>query len=447
KGKKDFVHDPYRIISTDGSIKWLEDKTNIIRDDEGEVTHFEGIVQDISFQIEAQEKAAVMEMRLRQAQKMEAIGTLAGGIAHDFNNILAAIIGYAELAKLNASPGTTLERDLDQVLIAGARAKKLIKQILAFSRQAEVECISLKIQPLLKEGLKLIRSSIPTTISIVTDIDPHIGTILADPTQIHQILMNLCTNASHAMENTGGTLFVSLQSVRFQDGDQPPHLHLAPGEYAELKVADTGEGIRPDIIDKIFDPYFTTKNKGKGTGLGLSIIHGVISDYGGAITVESQVGKGATFHVFLPVTETGEDALPEIHDQRDVIHGTERILFVDDEELLITMGKDMLSRLGYHVTVQQSSQEALETFRKQPDNFDLVITDQTMPDMTGFEMAKNMLQIRPDLPVILCTGYSTLVDEQIAKAHGIKGFLLKPVSRKIIAQAIRQIMDGDEQAA
>ncbi|MCW5202396.1 response regulator [Desulfobulbus sp. US4] len=447
KGKKDFIYKPYRIIAADGSLKWLECKINIIRNDKGDVTHFEGIVQDISFRVEAQEKAAAMEMRLRQAQKMEAIGTLAGGIAHDFNNILAAIIGYADLAKLNVTPGTALERDLDQVLIAGDRAKNLIKQILAFSRQAEVERIFIKIQPLLKEGLKLIRSSIPSTISIITDIDPHIGTVWADPTQIHQILMNLCTNASHAMENTGGRLSVSLQPACIQDDDQKPHLDLAPGEYAELTVTDTGIGMHPDIVDKIFDPYFTTKNKGKGTGLGLAIIHGVISDYGGAITVESRLGRGSTFRVFLPVTENKEDALPEIKKQEDIPRGTERILFVDDEELLIDMGKDMLARLGYHVTVKKSSLEALEIFKEQPDNFDLVITDQTMPDMTGFELAKNMLQSRPNLPIILCTGYSALVDEKVAKAQGIKEFLLKPVRRKIIAQAIRQVLDGDEQSA
>ncbi len=447
KGEKDFIHKPYRIIATDGSVKWLDDKTNIIRNDKGDATHFEGIVQDISFLVEAQEKAAAMEMRLRQAQKMEAIGTLAGGIAHDFNNILAAIIGYADLAKLNVTPGTAMERDLDQVLIAGNRAKNLIKQILAFSRQAEVERIFIKIQPLLKEGLKLIRSSIPSTISIITDIDPHIGTIWADPTQVHQIFMNLCTNASHAMESIGGTLFVSLQPACIQDNDQQPHLDLTPGEYAQLTVTDTGTGIHPDIVDKIFDPYFTTKDKGKGTGLGLSIIHGVISGYGGAIRVESQLGKGTTFHVFFPVTENKEDALPEIKEQEDIPHGTERILFVDDEELLINMGKDMLTRLGYHITVKKSSLEALEIFKEQPDNFDLVITDQTMPDMTGLELAENMLQIRPNLPIILCTGYSALVDEKVAKSQGIKEFLLKPVRRKIIAQVIRQVLDGDEQSA
>ncbi|WP_339137307.1 MAG: ATP-binding protein [Candidatus Electrothrix sp. GW3-4] len=448
KGREDFILKPYRVIAIDGSRKWLEGKINIVRNDKGDVTHFEGIVLDISFRVEVQEKAAAMEMRLRQAQKMEAIGTLAGGIAHDFNNILAAIIGYTDLAKLHVTPGTTIERDLEQVLIAGDRAKRLIKQILAFSRQVEVERVFIRIQPLLKEGLKLIRSSLPSTISIITDIDPYISPVWADPTQVHQILMNLCTNASQAMETSGGTLSVSLQNVFIQDDDQPPHVHLAPGEYAELTVADTGVGIDPDIIERIFDPYFTTKCKEKGTGLGLAIIHGVISDYGGAITVESELGKGATFHVFFPVTEKTEDAeLQKTKELEDIPHGTERILFVDDEELLINMGKDMLSQLGYHVIVKKSSLEALETFNDQPDNFDLVITDQTMPDMTGLELAKNMLQIRPNLPIILCTGYSTLVDEKMAKNQGVKKFLLKPVKRKNIAQAIRQVLDGDEQAA
>jgi PAS domain S-box-containing protein len=440
-----FIHEPYRITSIDGSIKWLEDKTNLIRDDKGDVTHFEGIIQDISSRFEAQERAAVMEGRLRQAQKMEAIGTLAGGIAHDFNNILAAILGYTELAKLNVAPGSAMEKDLDQVLIAGDRARDLVKQILAFSRQAEVERILMKIQPLFKEGLKLIRSSIPTTISITADIDPQTGTVFADPTQVHQILMNLCTNASHAMEDTGGILSVALQTVFIQPDDPKRHLHLAPGEYAELTVSDTGSGIHPDIIDKIFDPYFTTKEQGKGTGLGLAIIHGVIADYGGAITVESQLGEGSTFHVFFPVTE--QEALPKINEEEDIPKGRERILFIDDEELLVNMGRDILERLGYHVTVKQSSSEAMETFKDKPDKFDLVITDQTMPEMTGLELAENILQVRPDMPIILCTGYSALVDEQVAKAQGIKRFLLKPIRRRTIAQAIRQILDGEEQSS
>lgn len=439
----DFIHEPYRIISVDGSIKWLEDKTKIIRDERGQATHFEGILQDISSQIKAQETATALEKRLRQAQKMEAIGTLAGGIAHDFNNILGAIIGYAELAKEAIPPDKRLEEYIEQVILAGERATALVHQILAFSRQNEVERILVQMQPLLKEGLKLLRSSIPTTISITTNIDMQTGAIVADPGQVHQILMNLCTNASQAMEDTGGILSVSLKTTFIRADDQQMHLDLAPGEYAELTVSDTGNGIGADIIGKIFDPFFTTKDVGRGTGMGLAIVHGIISDYGGTITVESQLGQGTIFHVYFPVAE--KKALATMKKKEKNPQGNERILFVDDEEVLIKMGKAMLEKLGYRLTIKQSSLEALETFRNHPNTFDLVVTDQTMPDLTGFELAREMLRIRPDLPIILCTGYSVLVDQEVVQAHGIKDLLFKPLTQSALARVIRQVLEGGNQ--
>ena len=396
--------------------------------------------QDITDRKQAEEEKAKLEMRLQQAQKMEAIGTLAGGIAHDFNNILAVILGYADLAKEDAPPGTPFETDIDQILIAANRARELVQQILAFGRKTQTALIPLQIQPLLEEGLKMLRSSIPSTISITTDIEKNCGTIVADPTQVHQILMNLCTNAFHAMEAKGGVLAVSLKTSTIQSDDERPDLHLAPGQYLECTVSDSGEGIQPELLDKIFEPYFTTKEIGKGTGMGLAIIHGIMTSYHGAITVESQVGTGSSFRVYFPVIEKG--TLSEIENAQEIPHGTERILFVDDEKLLCEMGREILERLGYHVTVRSSSQEALATFRTSPGEFDLVLTDQTMPDISGSDLARQILQIRPDIPIILCTGYSNVIDESSAKLIGIKEFTLKPYSREVLGELVRKVLDA-----
>ncbi|MFT5727001.1 MAG: PAS domain S-box-containing protein [Desulforhopalus sp.] len=399
----------------------------------------DGIFFTFIREITQRKAAEKVEERLQQAQKMEAIGTLAGGIAHDFNNILGVILGYAELAKEKAPLGSQIKNDLEKILISANRAKDLVRQILAFSHKTQVERSPLKLQLLIKEGLTMLRSSIPTTISITEDSDPRCGTVLADPTQVHQILINLCTNAYHAMEKIGGELSVTLKATVITPDNQKMLLHLAPGEYVELTVTDTGAGIGPDDMVKIFDPYYTTKETGKGTGLGLSIIHGIMNECGGAVTVESQLGRGSTFHVYFPAVK--EDALPETKEQEDIPRGKERVLFIDDEAILAQMGKDMLERLGYHVTVRHTSFEALETFQNIPDKFDLVITDQTMPGITGADLARRMLQIRPDIPIILCTGYSNLIDEFSAKAIGIKEFAFKPLAKKDIAKLVRKVLD------
>jgi CheY-like chemotaxis protein len=287
----------------------------------------------------------------------------------------------------------------------------------------------------------MLRSSLPATIRISEDIDPHGGTVLVDPTQVHQIVMNLCTNAYHSMEDTGGTLAVSLQTTLITADDKKLSSLLSPGEYLQLTVSDTGTGIGPAIIDKIFDPYYTTKEINKGTGMGLAIVHGIMKDYGGTITVESRLGKGSIFNLYFPVLENEDlPAGKETEDTPD--RGKERILFIDDEEILAEMGKAMLERLGYQVTIRRSSIEALTTFQNTPDDFDLVITDQTMPFMTGSDLARRMLQIRPDLPIILCTGYSNLVDESSAKALGIKEFALKPLTKGVIAKLVRNALAG-----
>lgn len=393
---------------------------------------------DITDRKRAEAEKSHLEARLSQAQKMEAIGTLAGGIAHDFNNILSIILGYAELAKGDTPAGSSLREDLEKILVAGNRATDLVKQILAFSRQAKVERIPLQLQSLVKESIKMLRASIPTTIEIQESIHSDCGVVLADPTNVYQIIMNLCTNAGHAMEKTGGVLTIALQNIVVEHESPPNAMALAPGRYVRLSVSDTGSGIGPDIIDKIFDPYFTTKEIGKGTGMGLAIAHGIITKYGGTITVDSKLGRGSTFHVNFPVA--AQDTLSPDTEEEEVPSGAGRILMIDDEELLLQMGKDMMERLGYSVTIRNSSLDALATFQNNPDAFDVVITDQTMPGMTGSDLARRILQLRPDMPIILCTGYSNLIDENTAKFIGIREFALKPLTKSTIAHLLQKVL-------
>ncbi|MDK9706521.1 MAG: PAS domain S-box protein [Desulforhopalus sp.] len=382
-----------------------------------------------------------LSAQLQQAQKMEAIGTLAGGIAHDFNNILGAILGYAEMAADDCPPGSQLAKDIEQILKAGTRAKELVKQILAFSRQAETERVPLQPAVIINEAIKLLRASLPTTIEIKKDICPDAGVILADPTQIHRIVMNLCTNAFHAMEIDGGTLTISLQRKEISHGNASIS-QLRPGSYLELSIEDTGMGIAPEVQDKIFDPYFTTKEVGKGTGMGLATVHGIVQSYGGSISYESQPGRGSVFRVTLPTVDTSSQQENESA-ELIAVGGREHILLIDDEIILVEMGKAMLERLGYRVTTKTNSIEALTTFQNQPDTFDLIITDQTMPGMTGTDLSRRMLQIRPNLPIILCTGYSNIVTEEQTYSFGIKGFAMKPLTKKSIAQLARKVLDSN----
>ena len=381
-----------------------------------------------------------IEAQLRQAQKMEAIGTLAGGIAHDFNNILGAILGYAELARDETPPGSTVADDLNSVLEAGYRAKGLVQQILAFSRQAETECLPLQPALIVKEVAKMLRSSLPSTIDIALDVADGMAYVFADPTQIHQIFMNLCTNAFHAMEDSGGRLSITAKTVVLGDDALPEAEDLRPGSYLRLSVGDTGPGIAPEIRDKIFDPYFSTKTLDKGTGLGLAIVHGIVRSCHGFITVDSQEGRGSIFHLFLPVVEIA--AVPEGIDQQTEPTGNERILFVDDEVMLVAVGRHILEKLGYRVTACNSSLDAWETFQRQPDRFDLVISDQTMPGMTGLELAKRILQLRPEMPVIICTGFSSVISAEKANALGIRQLAMKPLDKGDFARVIRKVLDG-----
>jgi PAS domain S-box-containing protein len=400
---------------------------------------FACIFAEITDRKKAEQEQQKLREQLQQVQKIEAIGTLAGGIAHDFNNILGAILGYAEMAQEDSPTGSLLRKDIDQVVKASHRAKDLVKQILAFSRQTENVHHPMQPAIIVREAMKMLRSSLPSTIVIKQNIDIDSGLILADPTQIHQVVMNLCTNAFHAMEETGGTLSISLHKKTLTDEDVVCEPGMHPGDFVQLSIGDTGPGIAPELWDKIFDPYFTTKEIGKGTGLGLSIIHGIVKSYGGCVSFHSHPGEGTVFHVLLPITT--EETMVKGKSEEIAELGIERILFIDDEEILAEMGKSMLERLGYHVTVRLSSLEALATFQNQPDTFDLVITDQTMPGMTGSDLARRILQIRPFMPIILCTGYSSLITEEKAKLLGIQGFAMKPLVRKEIATLIRKVLD------
>jgi PAS domain S-box-containing protein len=386
-------------------------------------------------------KRKKLESRLRQAQKMESIGTLAGGIAHDFNNILFPLTGYAEILKEEVPSDSLLRGHIDKILHAALRARNLVKQILTFSRQGDLELKLMKLQPVVKEALKLIRSSIPTTIEIKEDIDPGCGVVVADPTQIHQIVMNLATNAYHAMENTGGRLKVTLKQVGLES-DQSFFQDLASGEYALLTVSDTGIGIEKDALDKIFDPYFTTKEKGKGTGLGLSVVQGIVKSFNGDIRIYSEPGKGTEIHVYLPIIDQKVDDI--LTDRTEPVSGgTERILLVDDEEVIVRMEQQMLERIGYQVTISTGSVDALEAFKANPDSFDLIVTDMTMPNMTGDRLAVELVKIRSDIPIIICSGFSDQMNEEKAAALGLKGFLTKPVLAKAFARKIREVLDSE----
>ena len=378
--------------------------------------------------------------QLRQSQKMEAIGTLAGGIAHDFNNILTAILGYGNLVKEQIPLESQVAADQEMVLQAAERAKQLVGQILSFSRRSEQELAPVQIQLIIKEALKLLRSSLPANIEIRQDIDNGCEAVMADPTQIHQVLMNLCTNAYQAMGEKGGVLQVSLAPIQVDPDHFMARLGLSPGPYLKLEVSDTGTGMDKQTLDHIFEPYFTTKPKGEGTGLGLSVTHGIVKNHHGHITVYSEPDRGTSFHIYLPCLGVTEgSSLQEV--PGTVPGGTERLLVVDDEEAIAGMLERVLGELGYRVTAFTDCNDAFKAFEKAPGNFDLAITDLTMPGMLGTELAAALLTIRPDLPIILCTGYGEKISEGKAKGNGIRQHVLKPVSKREIALAVRKVLD------
>ncbi len=394
---------------------------------------FAAITRDIT-------KRKQIEARLQQAQKLEAIGTLAGGIAHDFNNILSNIIGYTELVLEDVDRNSSQYENLTEVLHAGNRAAELVKQILAFSRQNNRKRKPVQIDSIVKEALKLLRASLPSTIEIRENIETDAGIVLANPTQIHRVVMNLCTNALHAMHNRNDVLEITLTRTPPDADNGPGHPDLKPGDYLRLVVADTGDGIPPEIRDRIFDPYFTTKDKDKGTGLWLSVVHGIVRGHGGQITVDSEIGMGTTFTVFLPLVEKSayqdETELPAA-----IPFGNERILIVDDEEPIVRLQRRTLEHLGYRVASRTSSVEAFEAFYANPEGYDLMITDMTMPNMSGDLLAMEIKKVRADLPVILCTGFSEEITREKAAVMGIDAFLMKPVTKKELAETIRKVFD------
>jgi PAS domain S-box-containing protein len=396
--------------------------------------------RDISESKRAESVRLTLEARLKQAQKMEAIGTLAGGIAHDFNNILAAIIGYTEMAVADLSEHSPMRLDLEQVLKAGYRARDLVKQILVFSRMRSGETFQrVHVGRIVEEAMRFLRASLPATVEIRQNIKVATGMTLADPTQIHELVINLCTNAAHAMEEKGGVLEVTLTDVYLDSSLASLHPGAKPGPYLRLTVADTGHGMDEETMEHIFEPYFTTKEVGKGTGFGLAVVHGIVRRHGGAITVQSEPGKGAAFNVHLPVIEG--DGSVDHETEGPIPCGNERILLVDDEEMLANMVEMMLARLGYSVLTQTSSVEALNVFRKRPFHFDLVVTDYTMPQMTGADLAREILAVRSDIPIILCTGYSERISEEKAREIGIEQFLMKPLNRRSLATTVRKVLD------
>ncbi|MHB8772332.1 MAG: PAS domain S-box protein [Syntrophales bacterium] len=417
----------------DGSLFEEEATISPVKNAAGEITHYVAVKRDVTEQLK-------IEKQLSQAQKMEAIGTMAGGIAHDFNNILGAISGYTELSLAKTPVDSRVKYYLEQIHTAGQRAINLVKQILEFSRQTEKERIPLSLTPLIKEAAKLLREIMPATIEIRLNLRAEADTVLADATQIYQILMNLCTNAYQAMKEKGGVLEILLDGREIGEDPADELRGLSPGRYVALTVRDTGEGIDPVIVKRIFDPFFTTKKIGEGTGLGLSVVHGIVKSYGGKITVESRLGEGSSFHVYFPrIREVREESPREA--QRPSVGGQASIMLVDDEAMLASLTKEMLEDRGYAVAALTDSVAALETFRADPGRFDLVITDQTMPEMTGLDFAASITAIRPDIPVILCTGFlDSAIEERTAKA-GIRAVVAKPVRMKRLLEMIQDLLN------
>jgi len=399
--------------------------------------HAIGIIRDITARKEAEAAEKKMAETLKHSQKMAAIGTLAGGIAHDFNNILSAILGFTELLEIQIDPESKAAKYINNITDAGMRAKTLVQQILAFSRQVKKDVQPVHVRAIIQEVLSLLRASLPTNIEIKVNAASD-SLVMGDPSQIHQIIMNLCTNAAHAMRENGGTIDVSLCDMVHDPDQSGQFLSLSHGVYLKLVVADSGHGITPEIMERIFDPFFTTKDPGEGTGMGLSVVHGIVNSCNGNISVESEIGRGTTFTILLPVAEAS--VLPSKKAKSESVQGTGHILVVDDEEAIVEIITQMLGNCGYEVSATTSPEEALLRFAKNPEMFDLVLSDLTMPQLTGDKLAKEVMAIRPDIPVIICTGYNSALDEKKAQELGIKNVLLKPLTRKQLTENVRDVL-------
>jgi PAS domain S-box-containing protein len=416
----------------DGTDFEIEGTISPIRDPSGTITHWVAVGRNMS-------RFRKLELELQRAQKLDALGTLAGGIAHDFNNILAAVMGLIEMESLEAKAGSRTSQRMNKALSACNRARDLVKQILTFSRQGEQRRKPLRMGPVIEDALRMLRATLPTTITINQDFEKAEAMILGDPTQIHQILINLCTNAAHAMHRSGGILGIGLKSVEIDEKQALETPDLQPGSYLRLTVSDTGVGIDRATRERIFEPFFTTKGPGEGAGIGLSVVHGIVKSHGGKIIVQSELGKGSTFALYFPRIESIEE-YPEQRPEASPA-GKERILLVDDEEILVTVTSELLSTLGYEVVSAARSSEALELFRSQSDRFHLVITDQTMPGMTGMELAAELLRIKPDISIILCSGFSDEKVRETASTIGVRTIMSKPFSLQELAATVRGVLD------
>jgi len=429
----------------DGSTFYCEYQLMPFYDTLSNNIYYIGSQRDITQRKKTENERKSLEKQLRQAQKMEAIGILAGGIAHDFNNILVPIIGFTEMCMDELSENSVVKSNLKHVLTASHRAKELVDRILEFSRQSEKELTPLYLQPIIKEIVKLLRATIPSTIEIRQNIQKKRITIMADPTQIYQIIMNLCTNAYQAMLEKGGILNVCLSEQDVENNNQTSVRKLKTGYYAKLVVSDTGCGMEKNNLEKIFDPYFTTKKFGEGTGLGLSVVYGIVKNYGGDITVSSKPGVGSTFTVYLPAIEAATESISDSSIQR-LPRGSEHILLVDDEREVLRIEEMTLIKLGYQVTAIIDSRKALDEFTRHPQVYDLVLTDQMMPQKNGIELSKEILRIRPDIPIIICTGFSDKKIQESAESIGISTYLFKPLLRNELANKVRQVLDNKRQA-
>jgi PAS domain S-box-containing protein len=438
-GEIEFDSYEQRFLHSDGHTCWSIVSTSLLHDSEGRPLHFISLFQDLTEKRMTEKENEKLGVCLQQAQKMEAIGTLAGGIAHDFNNILSGILGYAQLGMMESDPDSETYRWLQGVQEAGDRASELVRQILTFSRQGEQERTPIQIHLIIKEALKLLRATLPLNIDIQEKISCEPAVVLADATQMHQLVMNLCTNAYHSMLDQGGTLGVILETHELSPGARAEHFDLQPGPYLKLTISDTGCGMDEATLNKIFDPYFTTKAPDKGTGLGLSVVHGIVESHGGVITVNSGPGQGTRFEVLFPQITIDQKTKQE--GVESIPTGSERILLVDDEAAVVDTGKSILEKLGYRVKGHTDPQNALDEFATHMDDFDLVITDMSMPFLTGEELSKRLLKIRPDIPIVLCTGYSDKLDAAKAYELGIKKFLMKPLEMGKLATNIREVLD------